>query len=605
MPSSFEIRFLISNLAISLLVLVILLVKRVFKRHLSLRVQYNIWFLFLFMLALPILPVRSEGFLNLSRLFSYLADLGGSVKDNAIQNNVTTAANQSGMVNWLRDFSVSVDRAAPSILTILLLVLWLGGAAVMLILTLRSSLKIKLLISSALPVQSPQVKGIIADCCSLLNIEKEIPVLSCAYLQSPVSVGLIHPRILLPIQIISEFDEKEIRFILLHELQHYRYKDIFVNYLMCLAKILYWFHPLVWLGLKEMRNDRELACDASVLSLLGEEDCTDYGYTLLRFAGKLSGTAYPLSAGLAGTRKQITKRIMSIASYRPENRWLKIKSGTVFAGMGIIILSFSPLLSVNASQDNVYDFPAPSASSQVDYEDLSTYYKQYDGSFVLYDQNADHWTIYNKADSTKRISPDSTFKIYSAFFGLESGSITPEASLLPWDGSTYPYTSWNRDQTIYSAMKDSVNWYFQSLDQKTGMKDLKKYVRRIGYGNADLSGGLSRSWMESSLKISPVEQVELLTKLYTNEFRFQDKNIQTVKDSLLLSDNEIGALYGKTGTGNLEHNNVNGWFVGFIEKKDNTYFFAANIQAKEQADGTTARRIALDILKAKELYSIE
>jgi bla regulator protein BlaR1 len=154
-------------------------------------------------------------------------------------------------------------------------------------------------------------------------------------------------------------------------------------------------------------------------------------------------------------------------------------------------------------------------------------------------------------------------------------------------------------------MKDSVNWYFQSLDQKTGMKDLKKYVQYIGYGNADLSGGLSRSWMESSLKISPVEQVELLTKLYTNEFHFQDKNIQTVKDTLLLSENEMGALYGKTGTGNLEHNNVNGWFVGFVEKDDNTYFFAANIQAKEQADGPAARRIALEILKAKELYSID
>lgn len=605
MSYSFEIRFLISNLVISLLVLIILLVKRGLKRHLSLRVQYNIWFLFLFMLTLPFLPVRTDGFLTLSRLLSYLADFGGPVKDNAVQNSVSTATNQSGVVNWLRDFSVSVDRVTPSLLTVILLVLWLGGAAVMLILTLHSSLKIKQLISSALPVQNPQVKGIIADCSTILNLKKEIPVLSCAYLQSPVSVGLLHPRILLPIQIISDFNEKEIRFILLHELQHYRYRDIFVNYLMCLAKILYWFQPLVWLGLKEMRNDRELACDASVLSLLGEENCTDYGYTLLRFAGKLSGTAYPLTAGLAGTRKQITKRIMSIASYRPENRWLKVKSGTVFAGMGILILSLAPFLSVNASQDNIYDFPSSSASSRVDYEDLSTYYNQYGGSFVLYDRNADHWTIYNKSDSTKRISPDSTYKIYSALFALESGRITSEASLLPWDGSTYPYTSWNRDQTLNTAMQDSVNWYFQSLDQKTGMKDLKKYVQYIGYGNADLSGGLSRSWMESSLKISPVEQVELLTKLYTNEFRFRDKNIQTVKDTLLLSENDMGALYGKTGTGNLEHNNVNGWFVGFIEKKNNTYFFAANIQAKEQADGAAARRIALEILKAKELYSID
>ena len=54
---------------------------------------------------------------------------------------------------------------------------------------------------------------------------------------------------------------------LLHELQHYRHKDAIANYLMNFAGVLYWFNPFVWFALREMRNDREVACDTSVLKI--------------------------------------------------------------------------------------------------------------------------------------------------------------------------------------------------------------------------------------------------------------------------------------------------------------------------------------------------
>ena len=57
----------------------------------------------------------------------------------------------------------------------------------------------------------------------------------------------------------------DMRYILLHELQHYKHKDAIASYLMNLFGVLYWFNPLVWYALKEMRSDREVACDTSVL----------------------------------------------------------------------------------------------------------------------------------------------------------------------------------------------------------------------------------------------------------------------------------------------------------------------------------------------------
>jgi bla regulator protein blaR1 len=65
------------------------------------------------------------------------------------------------------------------------------------------------------------------------------------------------------------------------------------------------------------------------------------------------------------------------------------------------------------------------------------------------------------------------------------------------------------------------------------------------------------------------------------------------KDGMILS--------GKTGTGGAEKN-INGWFVGYVEKADNTYFFVTNIEADDQASGPKAKEITLEILKDKGLF---
>ena len=111
-----------------------------------------------------------------------------------------------------------------------------------------------------------------------------------------------------------------------------------------------------------------------------------------------------------------------------------------------------------------------------------------------------------------------------------------------------------------------------------------------------MSADLSSYWMESSLEISPVEQVELLTKLQSNSFGFAPENIAAVKDAIRLSSSDAGTFYGKTGTGRINGKDVNGWFVGFVESADNTYFFATNIQSTGNATGSKASEISLSIL---------
>ena len=151
-------------------------------------------------------------------------------------------------------------------------------------------------------------------------------------------------------------------------------------------------------------------------------------------------------------------------------------------------------------------------------------------------------------------------------------------------------------------MASSVNWYFQSVDEQLGTASVCDYIKEIGYGNENMSGDLSSYWMESSLEISPVEQVELLIKLQNNSFGFAPENIDAVKDSICLSSSDAGTFYGKTGTGRVDGQDVNGWFIGYIETADNTYYFATNIGADSNATGSNAAEITMSILSDMNIW---
>lgn len=184
----------------------------------------------------------------------------------------------------------------------------------------------------------------------------------------------------------------------------------------------------------------------------------------------------------------------------------------------------------------------------------------------------------------------------SALFALESGIITPDQSHIPWDGTHYRYDHWNADQTLASAMQNSVTWYFQAIDRQNTLETIEQYIADIGYGNQTIGSDINTYWIDASLKISPVEQIELLQKFRGNEFDFSPENIEAVKTSIRLASCESGALYGKTGTEEVNKKNVSGWFIGYIETDETTYYFATNLQNDALAFGPAAAELTFSIL---------
>lgn len=616
--ADFMIRFFICNVFISGIIGILLIAKRIFKNNLSSRMQYNLWFLLLGLLTVPFIPLPLIGF---PQIFSWLSSLRSSPSsDIGTAMGETVGTDPTGNINWMNDFTLSVNSEAPSIAGYILVVIWLVGIIAMIILIIKSTLRLRSLEKSALPLQNKEVRRLYNHCLEEMKIHRKIPVYSTAFLKSPIIVGFLKPCIYLPIHLISGYtlsrsarsegayitgysngcNESDMRYMLLHELQHYKHHDAIGNFLMNLTGVVYWFNPLVWYALKEMRNDREIACDTSVLKMLEEDDYEDYGNTLINFAEKVSLTPFPFAAGLGGNMKQMKRRIINIASYEKPTFIKRLKGITAFTLTAVLLLSFVPFISTYAADGNYYQWD--SSSEDVSYVDLSSYFGKYEGSFVLYDLENDAWSIHDKEHATLRVAPNSTYKIYDALFGLEEGVITPEYSLIEWNGETYPFEAWNADQTLQSAMTSSVNWYFQSVDEQLGEASVYNYIQEIGYGNENMSGDFPTYWMESSLKISPIEQVELLTKLQNNSFGFAPENINAVKDAICLSSSNVGTFYGKTGTGRVDGQDVNGWFIGYIETADNTYFFATNIGADNDATGGNATEITMSILSDMNIW---
>lgn len=590
--TDFGIRFFLCNIIICVIITMLLIAKRALKSYLTNRMQFNLWFLLLGLLTVPFIPLRPIEFSQILLWFGTLKNAASSNADTIAKS--TDNINMSGTAKQINDFALSVSSQTPSIVGLILCAVWITGILAMLILVIKSQSRLSALKKSALPLQSKDARTLYNNCLNEMKIKKYIPIYSTAFLKSPIIIGLWRPRIYLPIHLISDFNAVDMRYMLLHELQHYKHKDALANYLMNLTGVLYWFNPFVWYALKEMRNDRELACDTSVLKMLKETDYEDYGNTLINFAEKVSLTPFPFAAGISGSMKQMQKRIINISTYKKPTVWRKLKGFTAFTVIAVILTGLTPMLSTCAADQDYYNWNmAPEKTVTID---LSAYFDGYESSFVLYDQKNDRWSIYNREYAALRTAPNSTYKIYDALFGLEEGVITPDRSSIAWDGTEYPFAAWNADQNLYSAMESSVNWYFQEIDNRLGASAVRDYVKKIGYGNENTNADLSSYWMQSSLKISPIEQVELLTKLYNNDFGFTPENINTVKDSICLFSSENRSFYGKTGTGRVDGRDVNGWFVGFVETGENTYFFAANIQNDTDASGSKAAEISRSVL---------
>ncbi len=127
---------------------------------------------------------------------------------------------------------------------------------------------------------------------------------------------------------------------------------------------------------------------------------------------------------------------------------------------------------------------------------------------------------------------------------------------------------------------------------------MKHYIDSVKYGNCNISGGIDQFWLDGSLKITPFAQIEFLKRLYSDNLPFSKRNLDIVKDIMINDRTDNYILRGKTGRGINSEADV-GWYIGYLEENNDTYFFVNNIDIVKDKDSRARIEIVKDIFRSR------
>lgn len=247
--------------------------------------------------------------------------------------------------------------------------------------------------------------------------------------------------------------------------------------------------------------------------------------------------------------------------------------------------------------------------------DWSEYFRGLNGTAVIYDASNNQYTAYHSDLALVRRSPCSTFKIISSLVALEHGILEPEDSTRTWSGEIFWNEDWNRDIDFHEAFRTSCVWYYRQVIDDIGRDMMQQELEKLSYGNCDISDwegrwntnnnnrALTGFWIESSLLISPKEQVEVMERIFGDQSDYSEKTQQELRQVMLLPEQKTtdSFIYGKTGMGKADGVVVDAWFTGFAERTEGTLYFCVHLGRSDgmEVSSSLARDIAIQIVSEK------
>lgn len=209
------------------------------------------------------------------------------------------------------------------------------------------------------------------------------------------------------------------------------------------------------------------------------------------------------------------------------------------------------------------------------------------GVFVALDARTGRIVTNDPVRAATRFLPCSTFKIPNSLIALECGAVASVDTVLPWDGVERWNKAWNRDYAMREALPRSTVWFYQELARRVGPDRMRDWLQRIGYGNADIAGGIDRFWLDGALRISALEQLDFLRRFRDHQLPFRPEVQAAVLEILIADQRDSWVLRAKTGTA-LEGERGLGWYVGWVETAQGPIYFALNLDT-DRAGGLDPR----------------
>lgn len=338
------------SLSGSLLILLLLACRPLYRKRLSRRWQYYIWLVAVARLLLPVSPEGSPvGALFQEREPPAVRTEAGAVREaDAViwPEEAPAAADRSPAEDpEPEEVPVSHGDAGASALEYLWL-LWLGPALALLIrkATVYQSF-VKYVRAGREEVTDVDLLNRLAQFGEEAGVKRPVELYANRLISSPLLLGFFRPCIVLP---AADLPEEDFRYTVLHELTHCRRQDMLYKWLVQLLVCLHWFNPLVWLMEREVRRECELSCDEAVIRRLDDRERKVYGDTLLRAleaGGGYQGSTVSIS--LSEGAKFLKERLKAIMDFRKHSPWTAVLS-----------LMLAAALTLGATAAGAYTGPA-------------------------------------------------------------------------------------------------------------------------------------------------------------------------------------------------------------------------------------------------------
>ena len=301
----------------ALLLLLILGLKPLYKNKFSKRWQYYIWIVVALRLLLPFTPDTT-----------IIGSLFEKFDTTAITNEIPTNPNvpvpadtgnsKAEPIQTNREITTAAMRE-PFNKYVCLFFIWSALALVLFVrkVTVYQGF-IQYIKAGNKEVSDIKILNLLSDCEEKLKIKTRVELSCNPLIASPMLIGFFRPRIILP---VGEWEDKELSYIFVHELIHYKQRDMFYKWLIQIVVCVHWFNPFVYLLEKEVNKSCELSCDEKVISILNEKAKREYGDTLISFLK--SNNLYKSSLAsvtLTEGAEQLKERLGAIMKFRKKSK---------------------------------------------------------------------------------------------------------------------------------------------------------------------------------------------------------------------------------------------------------------------------------------------
>lgn len=465
----------------SILGVFIIILTKYFDNKLSAKMKYLIMLIPIIFLMVPITKIQvniDNDFIITSvidRVENKLSNVPNlsTTSINKNEDNKLLTANENNVLGTIQNQASTNIKDDAKGITIyeMLPITWLVGASISFIIFIIGNISLNYKITKSRKLEDNKIKTILDRCKTRLGINKEIEIKLQYFNMSPCIYGIIRPQILLTEEFCKK-DHKIIENVFMHELSHYKRKDMITNYLLLIMTSLHWFNPFVYGFFKKIRQEMELATDEIALSKMNKEQKKQYGFTLINLLQTYeTKRIVPKMLCVTDDSKNMERRIKMIKS---STRLKKYKISIVLFIIIMILCTIIPFVIKPTSAKQVTSIDEESLYEKVEQYLIKLEQQNHYNEKLEFTDNGDNFKTF--IDMAKLGTSQNGEETYVYVWALIKNYYGEEEIVSSGSSMPYKFTIKNNEIVDYQIPEDG-NRYSKSI-QAIFPKDIIKKMEK-------------------------------------------------------------------------------------------------------------------------------